>query len=132
MSIADDIADEMAIIQAEAGEYLSQSCTIQREVKSVDGAGHDKPASWSTLNGGAVCCGLSKNQSRIAALVGGELSSLNLWLLQVPWKTIVAIGDQVLFGSSILHVESVGDQQSNPLVLEVVVSEFEGAPEDQS
>ncbi len=130
---------ELEALQAAVAALFDKTCTIQRPNKTMDGKGHQTLAIWTTLNGGAIACGFYKPRGQIAQPVGGELSSANQWVLQVPLAverngmltpTDVKLGDRVLIGSNVYHVQNVNNDQSLPVCLEVAVLLIEGGKED--
>jgi len=71
--------------------------------------------------------------------IGGSMASSNLWKLQLPITIIlngvvvdtdIRSGDRVLLGGETLHVQTVNNEESLPVCLDVTVQQTEGSKED--
>ncbi len=124
-------AAQLAYFQSVVKRAFDKTCIIQRETKTPDGFGHDAQSTWTTLNGGVIACGFYQPQGgKQLTPVGGSLASPNLWKLQVAVGTDIRTGDRVILGTDTLHVQTVNNEESLPVCLDVTVMMIEGSKED--
>lgn len=113
-------AAELADMAAEAALYFDQSVTIQRAVKTSDGAGHTAKT-WPTL--ATVKGSMGVPSGAYMSEIAARLSDTALWTVTLPQGTDVQRDDRLVIGSETLTVQHVMAPASYAFTVQVLAAE---------
>lgn len=112
---------EWADIRSTAQAALTDSCQIQRAVKTSDGAGSES-LSWSTV--ATVAAKISTPTGGYIGEMASRLSEQASFQVSLPNGTDVRVTDRLVIDSQTLTVQAVYDPQTYSSLVRVLASEL--------
>lgn len=115
-------AAQLAAFQAATNRTMDQTCTIQREVQTPDGAGGHS-STWPAI--ATVACHVNQPTPQLLQNYDYLIGSQSAWLVRVPVGTNVREGDRLIVGGQTLKVQVILAPRSYPIALRLLAAEVQ-------
>lgn len=119
--------NDLTYMRAYAAQMLPDTCTVQEETRTPNGAGKWTSA-WNTVTGGTLACRLDVLRGRVIQppTVGGREALAAQFLLSVPWNTTtLQLNRRVVHGAFTYEITQLIDDHSDAVVKQAVLTRID-------